>query len=86
LVKEPPLKVWKAKGSRELTSKKERSRLCQEKMVPARQGEVKAKDLEAGAGEIVSARNAVKKVRIPGESPATPRNVPNVGPRWFEDK
>ena len=33
-----------------------------------------------GAGGIVSARNAVKKVPIPGESRATPRNVPNVDP------
>ena len=30
--------------------------------------------------EIVSARNAVRKVPIPGESRATPRNVLNVDP------
>jgi len=35
--------------------------------------------------EIVSAQSAVKKVPIPGESPATPRNVLNVDPRWFEN-
>ena len=57
-------------------------------MVPGRQGPVRVKDLEAGAGEepawgpeeIVSARNAVKKVPIPGESRATPKNVLNVDP------
>jgi hypothetical protein len=55
-------------------------------MVPARQGPVRVKVWEVGAEEapvwepeeIVSARNAVKKVPIPGESLATPRNVPNV--------
>lgn len=63
-------------------------------MVPVRQGPVRAKDLEVEAGEepawgpeeIVSARNAVKKAPIPGESRATLRNVLNVDPRWFEDK
>ena len=63
-------------------------------MVPVRQGPVRVKDWEVGAGEepawgleeIVSARNAVKKAPIPGESRATPRNVLNVDPRWFEDK
>jgi len=57
-------------------------------MVPGRQGPVRVKDLEVGAGEepawepeeIVSARNAVKKAPMPGESLATPRNVPNVDP------
>ena len=57
-------------------------------MVPARQGPVRVKDWEVGAGEepawepeeIVSARNAVKKVPMPGASPATPRNVLNVDP------
>ncbi len=57
-------------------------------MVPGRQGPVRAKDLEVEAGEepawgpkeIVSARNAVKKVPIPGESRATPKNVLNVDP------
>ena len=62
-------------------------------MVPDRQGPVRVKDLGVEAGEeparepeeIVSARNAVKKVPIPGESRATPRNVLNVDPRWFEE-
>jgi hypothetical protein len=57
-------------------------------MVPARQGPVRAKDLEVEAGEgparepeeIVSVRNAAKKVPMPGESRATPRNVLNVDP------
>ncbi len=57
-------------------------------MVPARQGPVRVKDWEVGAGEepawepeeIVSARNAVKKVPMPGAFPATPRNVLNVDP------
>jgi hypothetical protein len=57
-------------------------------MVPVRQGPVRVKDLEVVAGEepawepeeIVSARNAVKKAPMPGESLATPRNVPNAGP------
>ena len=57
-------------------------------MVPGRQGPVRVEDLEAGVGEelarepekIVSARNAVKKVPVPGESRATPKNVLNVDP------
>jgi hypothetical protein len=57
-------------------------------MVPGRQGPVRVKDLGVGAEEepawepeeTVFARNAVKKVPIPGEFRATPRNVPNVDP------
>jgi hypothetical protein len=57
-------------------------------MVPARQGPVRVKDMEVEAGEepawgpeeIVSARNAVKKAFIPGESRAIPKNVLNVDP------
>jgi hypothetical protein len=57
-------------------------------MVPGRQGPVRVGDLETGEGEepawepekIVSARNAVKKVPVPGESRATAKNVRNVDP------
>jgi hypothetical protein len=86
LVEEPGSRGWKAKGL--INNLKERSRLCREKMVPARQGPVRVKDLEVEAGEepawgpeeIVSARNAVKKVPIPGEFRVTARNVLNVDP------
>jgi hypothetical protein len=57
-------------------------------MVPGRQGPVREKELGVEAGEepawepeeIVSARNAVKKVPIPGEFRVTARNVLNVDP------
>jgi hypothetical protein len=62
-------------------------------MVPGRPGLARVKEWEVEAEEgpawepeeIVSAQSAVKKVPIPGESPATPRNVLNVDPRWFEN-